>query len=322
MSGKVVVCGASGFVGRHVVRALRGRGTEVVCGSRNPDKARKRHPEYAWVTLDIEQPETLRSAFRGADSVIYLVHHMRKQGDLESVEAQSAKNVRDEAAACGVRRIVYLGAPEASGGEASEHLRARLRTGEVLRGGPSSVIELRAGMVVGTGSESWVIVRDLALRLPVMVLPRWLRSRSQPVAIDDVVTAILHAIDMKQAGSRWFDLPGPEILSGREVLKRVAAVAGLRPFMIDVPVLTPSLSSHWIRLVTRADYSVARKLVDGLTGDLIAPDRGFWTEFPELQQTPFDEAVRRAFASEEREDLGTLGRSMERAARLLVVRRT
>jgi uncharacterized protein YbjT (DUF2867 family) len=321
MSGKVVVCGASGFVGRHVVIALKERGADVVCGSRNPDRARTSFPDQKWITLDIEQPETLRSAFRGADAVIYLVHHMRKDGDLESVEVQSAKNVRDEATACGVRRIVYLGAPEARGGDASEHLRARLRTGEVLRTGATSVVELRAGMVVGTGSESWVIVRDLALRLPIMVLPRWLRSRSQPIGIDDVVTAILHAVDMNQDGSRWFDLPGPEALSGRDVLARVAAVAGLRPFMIDVPVLTPSLSSHWIRLVTRADYTVARKLVDGLTGDLVAPDRGFWTELPGLKQTPFDEAVRRALASEQREDLGTLGRGMERATRLLVVRR-
>jgi uncharacterized protein YbjT (DUF2867 family) len=156
-------------------------------------------------------------------------------------------------------------------------------------------------MIIGAGSLSWLIVRDLAARLPLMVLPRWLKSRTQPVAISDVVQALLDALEMPLSGSEWFDLPGSETLSAKEILVRIAAAMGLRrPVMIEVPVLSPWLSSHWVRFVTRADWSVAREIVVGLTDDMIAQDDRYWKLTNHQDLVPFGEAVRQALADEKR----------------------
>ena len=255
---------------------------------------------------DVDREETLNSAFEGADALVFLVHRMRDGGDhLEDAEEAAARRVLECAERAGIRRIVYLGgpAPKDNGEDAdvSEHLRARLKTGEVLRSSTKvSTIELRAGMVVGAGSESWLIVRDLALRLPVMILPKWLKNRSQPIWVGDVVDALNHALSHEMTTSQAFDLPGPETLTAQNILIRIAARGGIRPLMIKVPVLTPSLSSHWIRLVSRADYEIAKRLVHGLTQDLVADDAGYWNEMPERTAVPFDDAIDRALAAEKK----------------------
>ncbi|MCB9668298.1 MAG: NAD(P)H-binding protein [Alphaproteobacteria bacterium] len=291
-----VIAGASGFVGSRLAERLEGAGRPVRLGSRDPERA-GRSRAGAWVRLDVEDRASLDAALAGASHLVYLVHGMRHDAaDLVAHEEACARRVAEAAAAAGVRRIVYLGAPEPSG-PPSEHLRARLATGRVLRAGSVPTTELRAGMVIGAGSESWVIVRDLALRLPAMVLPRWLESRSQPVCIGDVVSALAAALEL-EGPSEVLDVPGPETLSAREILLRVAAAAGNRPVMIGVPLLSPRLSSHWIRWVTRADVRIARQLVDGLTHDIVAPDDGVWARCPHLTRTPLDVAIRRALDEE------------------------
>ncbi len=187
-------------------------------------------------------------------------------------------------------------------GPGSEHLRSRLDVGEALRAGPVPAIELRASMIVGHGSLSWLIVRDLAARLPLMILPRWLKSRTQPVAIDDVVISLVRALDLPLEASAWFDIPGPGILSGREILEETSRVMGLaRPRMISVPFLTPRLSSLWVRFVTRARWSVAREVVIGLTEDLLAHDDRFWQLIDHQRLSTFAEAARRALDAERAE---------------------
>ena len=158
-------------------------------------------------------------------------------------------------------------------------------------------------MIVGHGSLSWLIVRDLAARLPVMVLPRWLKSRTEPVAIDDVVIALVRALDLPLPASAWFDVPGPEVMSGREILRETSRVMGLaQPRVLAVPFLTPRLSSLWVRFVTRARWSVAREVVVGLAEDLLARDDGFWKLIGHPPRLPFAEAARRALEAEHRED--------------------
>jgi uncharacterized protein YbjT (DUF2867 family) len=310
---RVVVAGASGFVGRHLVDRLRQEGHAVRCGTRDPERARSVRPGFDWVQLDVEDEPSLDRALESATALVFLVHHLREdRPDLHDAERETAERVARAAARAGLRRIVYLGGPSPREG-GSEHLRARVATGEALRAGPVSTIELRAGMVIGAGSESWLIVRDLAMRLPAMILPRWLRHRSQPVWLGDVVAALAHALVDPIEGSHWFDLPGPEAVSGREILERIAAAGGTRPLMVEVPVLSPGLSSHWIRLVTRADFSVARRLVDGLVEDLVADGPGYWARMPGFQRTPLDEAIRRALAAEAR--LGGVAAAWERVAR-------
>jgi uncharacterized protein YbjT (DUF2867 family) len=232
-------------------------------------------------------------------------------------ELRAAEVFAREAARAGLERIVYLGGV-APAGPPSRHLRARLSTGEALRAGAVPCLELRAGMIIGAGSASWTIVRDLAARLPAMVLPRWLRSRSEPVALDDVISALLSAARFPLQGSAWWDLPGPEALSGKELLLRVAAVMGRRPFLVPVPLVTPHLSFHWIRLVTRADPTVARELVEGLKTDLLAQRRGYWTASGQSALMGLEEAARRALAAEG--PLSPRGRLAEALAALVTRR--
>lgn len=297
----VLLTGAAGFVGRHLYPALVAAGHEVRTGTRRPQVMARAQPDWPWIELDLERPETLAQGLAGVDAAVYLVHSMAEAGDYEARERAAATCFAAAAGAAGLRRIVYLGGATPAG-RASKHLRSRKITGEILRSGPVPTIELRAGMIVGAGSESWRIVRDLAVRLPVMILPKWLASRSQPIAIEDVVAAIVHAVGLPAetvGASAVLDLPGPEILSGEEILRRVAAILGVQPLTVHVPVLSPRLSSYWLRLVTRADFRIARQLVEGLRSDLLASDEGFWRLMPEYGRTPFDVAARRALEHEE-----------------------
>jgi uncharacterized protein YbjT (DUF2867 family) len=195
--------------------------------------------------------------------------------------------------------------------------------GEVLRSGPVKTVELRASMIVGHGSLSWLIVRDLAARLPVMVLPRWLKSRTQPVAIDDVVIALVQALDLPIEASMSFDLPGPDVLSGKEVLEETSRAMGLpNPKMIAVPFLTPRLSSLWVRFVTRAQWSVAREVVVGLTEDLLARDGGFWQLIGHRVCLTFARAAKAALDAEHLKGPVPGAWGIAERARAAMVRRT
>jgi uncharacterized protein YbjT (DUF2867 family) len=271
--------------------------TQVVCGSRTPEAARERFPSRDFRKLNVGDYDSALQAMAGCDAAVYLVHSMADVKRYDRAEEREAKTFLRAAEQAGIKRIVYLGGPLPKG-KGSRHLRSRLRTGEILRSGKVSTIELQATMVIGPGSESWRMVRDLAARLPVMLLPRWLENRSQPIYIDDVTAAIRFALTMNQQGSMAFPLPGPETISAREILRRTAQLMGLYPHMFGVPVLTPYLSSYWISLVTRANQRIARQLVEGLRSDLVAPDDGFWRRHPEHVRVPFDVAARRALRGE------------------------
>ncbi|HBL26694.1 MAG TPA: NAD-dependent epimerase [Acidobacteria bacterium] len=297
----VLLTGATGFVGGAVRPELEARGWRVRCLTRDAEGARRRAPELDWVQGDVSDPASCARALAGCRAALYLVHGMGEGGGYKEREVAAATGFSRAAAAAGVERLVYLGGV-APRGTASVHLSSRLDVGAALRAGPVPTIELRASMIVGRGSLSWLIVRDLAARLPVMVLPRWLKSRTEPVAIDDVVVALVRALDLPLPASTWFDVPGPEILSGQEILEQTARVLGLRrPRMVAVPFLSPRLSSLWVRFVTRARWSVAREVVVGLTEDLLAHDDRFWRLIDHPHLVPFSEAARRALQAERRE---------------------
>lgn len=315
----VLLTGATGFVGRHVLPALTAAGFGVRCASRRPRKARGSDESVRWVEMDVERPETLAPALRGVRSVLYLVHGMGEAGDYERREMESARRFAEEADRAGVRRIVYLGGISPMG-TPSKHLRSRLATGKIFREGPVPTVELRAGMVIGAGSESWRIVRDLAMRLPAMVLPKWSQTRSQPIAIEDVVLALVQSLQLPEKDVGCYDLPGPETLTAKDILFRIARLRGMQPVVINVPFLTPGLSSHWLRLVTRANFQVAQQLVLGLTSDLISPDDGFWRLLPDHERIPFDEAARKALLDEEA-SVPMSGKAFEAVIRRLSRRR-
>jgi uncharacterized protein YbjT (DUF2867 family) len=312
---KTLVLGATGFVGRALVPALRVAGDRVRAASRREEAG----PE--WVQCDVRAPHTLPRAFEGIDCAYYLVHSMGERGDFRAVERRSAEAVVVAAAESGCKRIVYLGGVEPAG-RPSKHLASRLEVGEILRAGPVPAIELRAAMIVGNGSASWQILRDLALRLPVMVLPRWLESKSCPIALADVVTALVDARRVRLATSECFDIPGPDVLRAREMLMIVAALEGRRIPTVRVSLLTPRLSASWLKLVSRADYEVARELVLGLRDDLLPRDRRYFRLTGHSPRWSFRAAAIDALHTERPQPglSGWLGRREEGAVRHLGTR--
>lgn len=290
-----LVLGATGFVGRALVSALRDAGEDVRAASRRPvEQASSATP---WVACDLALPETLPPALEGIDCAYYLVHSMGNAGAFRETERRCAGNLVRAAAASGCRRIVYLGGV-APRGTPSEHLASRLEVGEILRAGGVPTLELRAAMIIGAGSASWQILRDLAVRLPFMLLPRWLESKSCPIALPDVITALLDARTLPLERSAWFDIPGPEALSARQLLLIVGALQGRRIPMVRVPILTPQLSALWLKLVTRANYQLARELVLGLTGDLLPQGAPFWERTGHAPRWLFQDAAARALAND------------------------
>ncbi len=294
----ILLTGATGFVGSHLAVALRAAGHTVRCATRSPEAARAKAPELTWVAADLMQPTTLVPALAGCDAAVFLVHAMGAghEADYPARERDSAEAFAAAAAQAGVRRIVYLGGvvPKT---QTSRHLRSRQRTGEILRAGSVETIELRAAMVIGAGSTSWIMVRDLARRLPAMLLPRWLRNTSFPIAIEDVVRGLVAALALPPGRSRIYELPGRERLTHREVLVRAAAAMGHHPWLLSVPILTPRLSSYWIALVTRTSLAMAKELVEGVRSNLEPTGASLWDEIHQ-QPMPIDEAIRRALIDE------------------------
>lgn len=302
----VLLTGATGFVGRYLRPALSAAGYELRCASRRPEEEAARDPGSEWVEFDVERPETVRAALAGCQAAVFLVHGMGSgQSDYPERERAAALCFRQAAQEHQLRRVVYLGgvAPQ---GPPSKHLKSRLDTGELLRGGGVSTIELRAAMVIGLGSSSWQMLRDLAKRLPAMLLPRWLKNHSWPVAIDDVVAGILLALARREGGSGWYDLPGPERISHGDMLRRVATQLGNSPRMISVPVLSPRLSSYWIGLVTRTELSLARELVEGLRYDLDPSGPEIWELAPDYVRQGLEPAIAQALHDETRDEIPTL----------------
>lgn len=296
---RILLTGATGFVGSRLYPALVRKGFEVRCLTRDASKARQRFEERDWMEADVADPASLRRAMEGCSAACYLVHEMGTAGDFREREATAAGIFARVAEEAGLERIVYLGGVHPTAGASSEHLLSRARVGRILSEGAVPTVELRASMIVGNGSLSFLIVRDLAARLPFMILPRWLDSRTEPVAIDDVLVALERALEIEVSRSEAFDIPGPEVLSGRAILMLTAHVLGLQhPLVLRVPVLTPSLSSHWVRYVTRARWEVAREIVVGLTSDLLAEDDRYWKLIGHTQRIDFSEAARRAIAED------------------------
>lgn len=311
--------GATGFVGRALVPALVAEGYEVRATSRDVSHAR-RMAHVEWMRCDVESRADLERALQGVDAVYFLVHAMGASGthDYAATERQVAANLRDAAASAPVERIVYLGGVAPTHAP-SEHLKSRLVVGEVLRAAAVPALELRASMIIGNGSASWQIVRDLAMRLPAMLLPSWTASRTRPIALDDVVVALLRALELPLPTSAWYDIPGPDTVSGREILSTLAALRGRRVPSVAVPFLSVSLSSWWLKLVTRADFSLARELVLGFKGDLLPHDERYWAEIGYTPKWSFEAAARKALADEalELSLRGVVGKLEEKVVQLV-----
>lgn len=296
---KVLVLGASGYVGSHLIPRLVERGHEVRAAGRRPEALAARGWEAVeTVRADALDPESLAGAFEGIDLVYYLIHSMASGKDFPELDRRAAAHVRDAAARAGVSRMIYLGGLQPREA-ASLHLDSRRETGEVLRAGSVPVSEIRAGIVVGPGSAAFEVIRDLVYHLPAMVTPRWVDSWTHPIALDDLIEYLLRLPETVASAGRIYDIGGPEALRYRDMLTGFARVIGKRLLIVPVPVLTPRLSSYWLNLVTAVPTSVARPLIDGLRHDLVIDPGADLARSIPLPLRTYEEAVRAALDAEQ-----------------------
>jgi uncharacterized protein YbjT (DUF2867 family) len=300
VNGAILLTGASGYVGGRLLRRLEQTGRSLRCLARRPEELESRiSPGTELVRGDLLEPESLSAALSGVETAYYLVHSMGSAADFEQRDREAALNFATAARAAGVRRIVYLGGL-GSGDALSPHLRSRQEVGSLLVDSGAQVLELRASIVIGSGSLSFEMIRALVERLPVMITPRWVDSRAQPIAIDDLLDYLLAAADVELDGSRVFEIGGADQVSYGDLMREYARLRGLRRRMIRVPVLTPRLSSLWLGLVTPLYARVGRKLIESIKHSTVVEDDAALEAF-DVKPRGMSAAMAAALHNEERE---------------------
>lgn len=282
----VTVFGATGLVGRALLPLLAEH--ELTAVSRTAQDG----SDARYVVADAASGDGVAAALEGADVVYYLVHSLGAR-NFEQQDRTAAERVAREAASAGVQQIVYLGGLGADDPDASPHLRSRRETGERLASAGVPVTNLRAAMIVGRGSAAFETILGLVKRLPVMVTPSWVSTPTQPIALDDIARYLAGVCGTEATYGESYDTGGPEVMTYRRMIERIAALLGRKPAIVEVPVLTPYLSSLWLNLVTPVRASVARPLVEGLRNPTVVREERIRKLLP-LQLTPFDAAARQA----------------------------
>jgi len=306
VSGTVLVLGATGFVGSRLIPELRAKGVKVRMLVRNPDKLSlqvKSDDGLSAVKGDLLTGDGLSEALLGVHTAYYLVHSMGGRSILQNKEyADKDRNAAElfirAADAAGLKRIIYLGALGEKGEELSEHLRSRAEIADILSSGQAAATVLRAAIIIGAGGASFEMLRYLVERLPVMVCPKWIETKIQPIALRDVLAYLVGCLFHQETAGRAFDIGGPDILTYREMMQQYAEARGLaRRLILTVPVLTPLLSAYWVDLVTPISSGIAHPLIEGMKNEVICKDNSIETLIP-VHKTPFREAVRIAYSQE------------------------
>lgn len=300
-SRTALVTGATGYVGGRLVPALLSAGWSVTLLARNPERLADT-PWFDQVRIvqgDARVQSDVARAMEGVNVAYYLLHSLAQGAELERVERETAETFAAAAKQSGISRIVYLGglAPNTLDVKMSPHMRSRVRVGRALRSSGVPTIELRASVIIGSGSASFEMLRYITERLPAMITPRWVRTPTQPIAIRDVLRYLVRCADLPPEVDRSFDIGGPEVLTYQEMMQRYAKAAGLPPRVIlPINVLSPELSSHWVNLVTPVPRALARPLVQSLRHPAVCSEHDIkkWIPDPEGGLVPFDEAVRLA----------------------------
>jgi len=313
----ILVTGATGYVGGQLVPRLLEQGFKVKVLVRDCMKLKN----FAWNSKvqiavgDILKPDTLESALSGVDAAYYLIHSMTSGADFAERDIAAARNFGRAAKTAGVRRVIYLGGLGAESAELSEHLRSRQKTGDALRSAGVCLTEFRAAIIVGAGSISFEMIRYLTERVPIMICPRWVGTRVQPIAIDDVISYLVASLKEPRSADRIIEIGGADILTYGGLMKGYARVRGLRRLLLHVPVLTPRLSSYWVHWVTPISAAYAHPLIEGLRSEVIVKDNSARDIFPGIEPMDYSHAAGRALSQLEPDYLKTHAVDKENAGR-------
>ena len=303
----ILVTGAAGVIGSRLVERRLAGDRRVRVAGRRLDPLRARWPDVEAVELDVLRPETLEPALDGVRVAHYLVHSMEPGtgGEFRERDATGASAFSRAASSAGLDRVVYLGGLGRGGDELSEHLESRQETGRILAEDGPPLVEFRAAMVIGADSASYRMLTDLVRRLPAMVLPRWVSTPSQPIALDDVVSYLEAAVDLETADRHViFEIGGPDVLTYRDMIEIVASESGRHPVLVAVPFLTPKLSSYWCAITTSVPMATAQPLIAGMTVPTVVHSDAARTAFPEIRPMSFRDALARATAEAGRDGSG------------------
>ncbi|MBN2316947.1 MAG: SDR family oxidoreductase [Sedimentisphaerales bacterium] len=294
----ILVAGATGYVGGHLIPRLLKEGYRIRVLARDIEKV-KAAPWGSDVEVckgDVFKPLTLAPALSGVDVAYYLIHSITRGSDFAERDIHAGQNFGEAAKTAGVERVIYLGGLGDPDSALSEHLKSRQDTGDALRRSGVCVTEFRAAIIVGSGSVSFEMIRYLTERVPIMICPRWVRTRVQPIGIDDVVEYLVASLRVAQSAGQVIEIGGTDVLTYGEMMKDYACVRGLHRRLLHVPVLTPLLSSYWVHWVTPVPAAFARPLIEGLRSEVIVRDNKASGLFPQIKPVDYNSAVRRALS--------------------------
>jgi len=292
----ILVTGVTGYIGGRLVPVLLEAGYNVRVMVRDSIRLQGRSwiEQVDVVAGDVLQPDTLDAALEGIDVAYYLIHSMRSGEDFHERDIRAASNFGIAAERHGVKRIIYLGGLGDTETKLSQHLRSRQETGDALRECAVPITEFRAGVIIGSGSLSFEMIRYLTERVPIMICPRWVFTRIQPIGIRDTLNYLVSALDTPESVGQIIEIGGAEIITYRDMMFGYAKARGLRRYMIPVPILTPRLSSYWVHWVTPIPSDIARPLIEGLRNEVIVRDDTARKLFPNIQPASFEVSVNRA----------------------------
>ncbi|QLZ60470.1 DUF2867 domain-containing protein [Citrobacter freundii] len=300
MPQRILVLGASGYIGQHLVKALSQQGHQVLAAARRIERLGKQQlPGVSCHKVDLNEPDTLTPLLADVDTVYYLVHGMGEGGDFIAHERQVAQNVRDALRHTPVNQLIFLSSLQAPKHEQSDHLRARQITADTLRESGVPVTELRAGIIVGAGSAAFEVMRDMVYNLPVLTPPRWVRSRTTPIALENLLYYLVALLVHPANGHRVLEAAGPQVLSYQEQFEHFMAVSGKHRLLIPIPFPTRWISVWFLNVITSVPPTTAQALIQGLKHDLLADDTELRALIPQ-KLIAFDDAVRSTLKEEEK----------------------